>query len=149
MWDLPESLLHFAWCSRVHASLLEYRWALSLVAEQQGLPLVRHMWLHYAADTATYAITEQFLLGPELLACPALRPSSSSVRCYLPAHSGSWTMVWDSCETDAADGKCVTCASPPGEPCVFVRSAAWAAAVKPQSELSAFRALVSTRRDPI
>lgn len=121
IWDEPGSLAHFAWCARMHVSLAPYRETLLDDVTLRGLPLVRHPFLHYPSDAATYALVEQFMLGPHLMVCPALRPSLRRVRCYLPERSGRWVQVWQRGSLSAEGGAWVACDAPRGQPCVWVR----------------------------
>lgn len=68
--------------------LFPYLNTLAWQNHRHGWPLVRPMFFHFPADTLTYTLDEQFLLGEQLLVAPVLRPGQSSVSVYLP--QGEW-----------------------------------------------------------
>ena len=54
-------------------------------AEASGAPLVRHLWLHHPDDAEARAVTDQFLLGPDVLVAPVTDPGATEREVYLPA----------------------------------------------------------------
>jgi alpha-glucosidase len=121
-----ELLDRFAQFAKIYAALAPYRQTLFKEAHSRGLPLVRHLWLHYPDDPQTKSISDQWLLGPDLLVAPVLDPDKSDRTLYLPP--GSWTHLWSGQTYDvgAADhpseGKTITVPSPLGQPPVFYRA---------------------------
>ena len=84
-----DDLAHFAKFARVYKALAPYRRKLMAEAAATGMPLVRSLFLHYPQDPATYNLTSEFLLGPDLLIVPVLDPGVSSVTAYFP--EPGWT----------------------------------------------------------
>jgi alpha-glucosidase len=87
-----ETLAHFARMSRVHVRLKPYLAQARLEYQEQGLPLMRHLWLHYPQERMTYDLKYQYLLGRDLLVAPVLKKGATSVRVYLPGDQ--WIHLW-------------------------------------------------------
>lgn len=91
-------------------------------AASTGLPVCRHLFLHYPADPNVHRLVyEQFLVGDQILVAPVLDPGTSRVRVYLPGGQ-TWEHVWSG-RTFAAttSGEFVVIDAPLGLPAVFVR----------------------------
>lgn len=73
--------------------LLPYLYTLSWQATQHGLPLMRPLLLDYPDDPETHYLSDEFLLGPDLLVAPVTRPAQSRRLIYLPA--GQWIDFWN------------------------------------------------------
>ncbi|MBN2982421.1 TIM-barrel domain-containing protein [Cohnella algarum] len=72
---------------------MRYRWLLHLYAlmeeaSRTGVPAMRPLFLEFPDDPETYAIADQFLLGPNVLVAPMLRPGAKHRAVYLP--EGEW-----------------------------------------------------------
>lgn len=88
-----ETLLHFDRCARIYRAWSFYRRQLVDEAARSGLPVVRHLFLHYPDDSEVWDLShQQFLVGRDLLVAPVLDPGRDSVRVYLPR--GRWVHVW-------------------------------------------------------
>jgi alpha-D-xyloside xylohydrolase len=61
---------------------------------QTGVPAVRPLWFDYSDDPAAVEISDQFLLGDDLLVAPVLHEGAQSRRVYLPAPD-QWRAVPD------------------------------------------------------
>ncbi len=46
--------------------------------------------LHYGDDEAVWGLTEQFLVGAELLVAPCMTQGAVSTSVYFPRNSGPW-----------------------------------------------------------
>jgi alpha-glucosidase len=68
--------------------LLPYLYSLFVQAHRHGTPIIRPLLWHYAEDPLAVAASDQFLLGPDLLIAPILRPGDTVRSLYLPA--GAW-----------------------------------------------------------
>lgn len=117
---------HFARFTKVYKALAFYRRALSTEATQRGLPLVRHLMLHYPEDARAHQVDNEFLLGSEILVAPIENKCWTAPFCpydknvYLP--KGRWVHLWTGkVYGDATRGKDVTVKAPIGEPAVFYR----------------------------
>lgn len=72
---------------------LRYRWLPYLYtlfeeAARTGMPVIRPLMLAYPDDPETWRLSDQFLLGPDVLVAPVLRPGQRRRMVYLPA--GRW-----------------------------------------------------------
>lgn len=61
-------------------------------ASQTGLPIMRPLLLEYPADPAVQNLSDQFLVGRDLLAAPVYQPGATHRMLYLPA--GEWIDFW-------------------------------------------------------
>jgi len=120
-----ETLEHFSRMSRVFASLAPYRAELMAEAQETGVPVVRHPLLHYTDDPQAWALTQQFMLGSELMVAPVIHEGAVEVELYLPA--GRWVHVWTGeVFGNEEAGVTITVPAPIGEPAVFfVEGSTW------------------------
>jgi alpha-glucosidase (family GH31 glycosyl hydrolase) len=89
------TLAHFARCAKMYKAWEFYRVELVREAAETGLPVARHLFLHYPEDKRAQAMTcEQFLVGTEILVVPVLDKGQSAVTAYFPAGGGAWRHVW-------------------------------------------------------
>lgn len=72
-------------------ALLPHLYTLMEEAATRGLPPMRPLFLHYPDDVETYALSDQFLFGPDLLVAPAVRPATHRA-VYFP--HGRWADWW-------------------------------------------------------
>lgn len=65
-------------------------------AAEKGLPVARHLFLHYPNDKNVHKLTyEEFLIGSEILVVPVLDKGKNTVKAYFPLSSGcSWKHMW-------------------------------------------------------
>ncbi len=77
--------------SMLHDALTPYIAECAKEANETGMPLVRHLVLHYANDTKVYSMKDQYMLGKAFLVAPMLptAPDENGSRdIYLP--EGKW-----------------------------------------------------------
>jgi alpha-glucosidase len=112
-----DTLRLFARLARLHMLLYPYLGALAEEAAETGLPLVRPLFLH-DPDPTGYDLRDEYLLGPNVLVAPALKPKIRSRRVYFP--QGRWISWWTG---DALTGPgWQEVPAPLGRPPLFVRS---------------------------
>ena len=112
---------HFARFARIFAALAPYRAELMAQASQQGLPLVRPLWMHYPQDLANIReLPRSFLLGEQVLVAPVLEPGITRLDVQLP--TGRWTHLWSGKVYDMGQGGSVSVNAPLGEPAVFYQA---------------------------
>lgn len=70
------------------ANLMPYLYAMAHRAKDQGLPMMRPMWLEFESDHAVHYLDRQYMLGESLLVAPVFS-EQGEVSYYLPA--GVWT----------------------------------------------------------
>lgn len=73
--------------------LLPYFYDIFHREEENGLPLIRPLLLHYQDDPKTYEINDQFLCGENILVAPVVEQGAKARIVYLPAGSG-WVDYW-------------------------------------------------------
>lgn len=91
-------------------------------ASQRGLPVCRHLFLHYPDDEHVHSLTyQQFLIGSEILVVPVLDKGRNEVKAYFPVgDSCSWQHIWSG-EQFIKQGCEVKVEAPIGYPAVFVK----------------------------
>ncbi len=123
-WDEDaDTTAHFARLARVHEALRPLLAELTAEAAATGAPLVRHLMLEHPDDPETWPLSDQYLLGPDLLVAPVLTEGAGTRELYLP--DGAWFHVWTG-EAFAGPGW-VTVDAPIGAPPVFHRGDDWPA----------------------
>ena len=122
VWDDEETMGHLARFGKVFAALAPYRRGLMATAAERGHPVVRALFLHYPDDPVAYTLTQQFLLGAELLVAPVLDAGRTSTKVYLPGEAQGWRHVWSQeAYGVGGSGQWVTVPSPMGAPPIFYR----------------------------
>lgn len=61
-------------------------------ATQTGLPVMRPLLLEYPTDPNTHNLSDQYLLGQDLLVCPVYQPGAAHRMVYIP--EGTWVDFW-------------------------------------------------------
>lgn len=92
-------------------------------ASERGLPICRHLFLHYPKDDHVHRLTyEQFLVGTEILVVPVLDKGKGVVKAYFPeGESCEWKHVWTG-KLYPERGFETWVDAPIGYPAVFVKS---------------------------
>jgi alpha-glucosidase len=78
---------------RLRYRLLPHLYSLAREAVEDGSPPLRPMLFEFPQDSAVWGLADQFMLGADLLAAPALRPGQQARAVYLPA--GLWHDFWN------------------------------------------------------
>ena len=111
------TLAGFGTMARLHVALAPWFMTLAETARQEGLPVVRPLYLHHPDEAATPTIKDQFIVGDRLLVAPVLTEDAVERSCYLPA--GRWWHWWSG---EAYEGPAtVTVSAPIGEIPLFVK----------------------------
>ncbi len=82
--------------SMLHEALVPYLSECAVEANATGMPVVRHLVLHYADDSKVYNMNDQYMLGDAFLVAPMLPTDASenaSRDIYLP--EGKWQSLLD------------------------------------------------------
>ncbi len=74
--------------TRLKCRLMPYLYACAVEAHEQGIPMMRAMFVEFPHDPACDMLDRQYMLGPSLLVAPIFSPDGV-VDYYLPA--GLWT----------------------------------------------------------
>jgi alpha-glucosidase len=113
-----ETIAHFRRFSRIHDALRPELVALAAEAQATGAPMVRHLMLEHGEDRATWSISDQYLLGSDLLVAPITEEGATRRPVYLPA-GAQWFHVWTG--TMYEGGRTIEIDAPIGSPPVFSR----------------------------
>jgi alpha-glucosidase len=117
-WDSDEeTTAHFTRMALLHEALGPELIELAAEAEQTGAPIVRHLMLEHPEDLETWGLSDQYLLGSELLVAPVTVQGATSREVYLP--EGRWFHVWTGEEHQGPAW--ITAQAPLGEPPLFSR----------------------------
>jgi alpha-glucosidase (family GH31 glycosyl hydrolase) len=72
--------------------LLPYTYTLCRDAYENGLPLIRALWLHYPDDEKAITRGDQYLWGRDILVAPVVERGATARRLYLP--TSDWYDFW-------------------------------------------------------
>ncbi|GAB3598555.1 hypothetical protein GCM10027446_29130 [Angustibacter peucedani] len=108
VWDSPARLAAFARSSRVFAALADYRRTVLRQAQDDGLPVVRPLWLSEPGLTQSSTGAE-FQFGDSLLVVPVVRAGERQVDVALPP--GRWVELFTGVQHDVGDPRPVAAAS--------------------------------------
>ncbi len=72
---------------------LPYIYTLFREHERTGSPVMRPLWYEFPADKQTYLISDEFMLGPDVLVAPVVKEGARMRGIYLPADS-EWIDWW-------------------------------------------------------
>jgi alpha-glucosidase (family GH31 glycosyl hydrolase) len=86
-----ETLAHYKRWAQFHMQLVPYLDGESAVAETVGLPLVRALPLIFPDDATSWTVSDEYLLGGELLVAPITTQGATSRDVYVPP--GSWVAL--------------------------------------------------------
>ena len=91
-------------------------------ASQKGLPVCRHLFLHYPSDDHVHQLSyQQFLVGSEILVVPVLDKGKNKVKAYFPVGERSgWLHIWTR-KVYSKEGSEEWIEAPIGHPAVFVK----------------------------
>lgn len=117
------TLSHFARFAKVYKAWEFYRIQLVKEAASKGLPVVRHLFLHYPHDKYVQKLTfQQFLVGSEVLVVPVVDKGRNQVKAYFPAGE-DWQHIWTGriFSPPMSSGMEAWIYAPLGYPAVFVK----------------------------
>lgn len=83
---------HFARMSKIHVHLKPYLLHLSKEYQEDGIPPMRALYMHYEEDPVVHSLKYQYLLGNDLLVAPVIKPKMKRWKVYLPDET--WIHVW-------------------------------------------------------
>lgn len=121
------TLRHFTRSAKIYKAWEFYRRQLVKEAAAVGMPVVRHLFLHYPEDKYVQTIVyKQFLVGSEILVVPVLDKGHTQVQAYFPS-GDVWEHVWTGHQyrAPATQGLKVWVQAPLGYPAVFVKKDSW------------------------
>jgi alpha-glucosidase (family GH31 glycosyl hydrolase) len=74
--------------SELHVKLAPLIVEMAQAAPRTGEPILAPLWYHAPRDPATFAVTDQFMLGPDVVVAPVVKKGAVARDLYLPA--GRW-----------------------------------------------------------
>ncbi|HEX6923625.1 MAG TPA: TIM-barrel domain-containing protein, partial [Bacillales bacterium] len=77
---------------RLRYKWLPYLYTLFKEASETGIPVMRPLFIEYPDDQNTYNLSDQFLVGENVLVAPILKPDTFHRAVYLP--TGEWYDYW-------------------------------------------------------
>ncbi|KAG6690960.1 hypothetical protein I3842_10G039800 [Carya illinoinensis] len=118
-----KTLSQFARFAEVYRAWKFYRIQLVKEAAQKGLPVCRHLFLHYPEDENVHSLSyQQFLVGTEILVAPVLDKGKKNVKVYFPVGERcDWQHVWTG-KLYRGQGCEAWVDAPIGYPAVFVKT---------------------------
>ncbi|KAK9290377.1 hypothetical protein L1049_008546 [Liquidambar formosana] len=118
-----QTLSHFSRLAKVYKAWKFYRIQLVKEASQTGLPVCRHLFLHYPDDERVHSLSyQQFLVGTEILVVPVLDKGKTNVKAYFPVgESCPWQHIWTG-RLYEKEGFEAWVEAPIGYPAVFVKA---------------------------
>lgn len=84
---------HFARFALIFSNLSDYRIELMQLANQKGYPLIRPLAMHFGYDDASWNITNEYLMGQDILVAPCVDEGAKEVSVYFPMGSGPWIHI--------------------------------------------------------
>lgn len=88
-WHFDEEAVRLAReASELHLKFAPYIIELAQAAPRTGQPILRPLWYNEPLDKETQAITDQFMLGADVVVAPVMKQGGTSRDVYLPA--GKW-----------------------------------------------------------
>ncbi|MGN6530132.1 MAG: glycoside hydrolase family 31 protein, partial [Ginsengibacter sp.] len=88
-WEFSDDFLKvFRKMAEMRYCLMPYIFSQALIASQNGLPMLKAMFLNYPDDPGTWNLEDQFMFGEDMLVAPLMEENTSSRNVYLP--KGKW-----------------------------------------------------------
>lgn len=87
-----EALRNFKKYDSLRYCLIPYLYSAAYQQYKTGLPMMRALVLHYQDDENVYPISDQYMLGDQLLVCPVTTKGAQTRTLYLP--EGEWFDCW-------------------------------------------------------
>ena len=93
IWDDIDAIQFLKKFTEIHISLADYKMSLMKEAYELGRPFTRPLMLHFESDRVARSLTDQFMLGENILVAPVFTPDIKSRKVYLPGPA-TWTDMW-------------------------------------------------------
>ncbi len=114
--DAPTTA-HFRRFARIHEVLAPHLRELAAEAATSSVPIVRHLAFVFPDDVGSRAVSDELLLGDDLLVAPVVTAGATSRSVYFPP--GAWFDVWTGARVDGP--QTMTVDAPIGSPPVYSR----------------------------
>jgi alpha-glucosidase (family GH31 glycosyl hydrolase) len=87
-----DALRNFKKYDSLRYTLIPYLYAASYEQYKTGMPIMRALVLHYQDDENVYPISDQYMLGKDLMICPVTTKGAQTRTIYFP--EGTWYDYW-------------------------------------------------------
>ncbi len=77
---------------KLHYRFLPYIYDLLHEEQENGLPVMRPLVMHYEDDAVTHNLNDEYLVGEKMLVAPVVNPGETIRKVYLP--EGTWYSFW-------------------------------------------------------
>src|SRR5918994_1518621 len=89
----PGQIANWRRYTKLRTQLYPYIAAADVGYRRTGMPIMRHLALHWPGRREAQEREDEFEFGPDLLAAPVLAPGATERELYLPP--GRWVRFWD------------------------------------------------------
>ena len=89
----PGQIANWRRYTKLRTQLYPYIAAADAAYRRTGMPIMRHLALHWPGRREAQEREDEFKFGPDLLAAPVLAPGATERELYLPP--GRWVRFWD------------------------------------------------------
>lgn len=117
LWTDQKLAEHFGRMSVIWSDLAPYHAETMESCLKDGLPPIRHCWLHYEDETWLLEHCYQYLYGRDILVAPVLKPGKILANAFLP--QDEWVHLWTSRHFYGGE---LTIEAPLGYPPIFYRA---------------------------
>ncbi|MEA3187596.1 MAG: alpha-D-xyloside xylohydrolase, partial [Chthoniobacter sp.] len=89
-WTFDEKFLNeFRLADEMRYKLMPYIFAQAKECSEQGLPMLRALWIEYPEDAGSWEVEDEYLFGSSILVAPLFEKNATGRDVYLPP--GKWT----------------------------------------------------------
>jgi len=121
VYDSTANVLFLKKFTDIHVEMQHYKMSLMEEANTLGTPVTRPLMLHYPDCEAARKVTDQFMLGRDVLVAPIFAAGQSNREVFLPGPD-TWVHLWSKLRyTAGAEGRTLAFTAILGQPPVFVR----------------------------
>jgi alpha-glucosidase (family GH31 glycosyl hydrolase) len=92
LWSTGRTRATFRRYADLHLRLAPYLWRLAGSAHETGIPAIRALLLEYPEYRESWSITDEYLLGEDLLVAPVHQRGATSRAVWFPP--GEWASWW-------------------------------------------------------
>ena len=121
VYDNPEILSKFGRLTQIYAKLKPYIQNAVKQNTNDGIPVMRPLFLQYPEDTNAYKHDYQYMFGDDLLVAPVLQPGVDSWEVYLPGPD-DWMWLWTNSLYQKGGFQTINISAPLGYTPVFYRA---------------------------
>ena len=121
VYDNPDILSKFGRLTQIYVKLKPYIQNAVKQNANDGIPVMRPLFLQYPEDTNAYNHDYQYMFGDDLLVAPVLQPGVDSWEVYLPGPD-DWMWLWTNSLYQKGGFQTINVSAPLGYTPVFYRA---------------------------